>query len=124
MPAEKKDGHTGADNANAGSASIFALPYCFPDRPGPDRLSALCPGQNPGGPLRAYSLERSSELAIQPACCFSSPVQERASDNRASPGVQPAAVLPSKSDGYIAAGPREVEPGLRSPEEIGRASGR
>src|ERR1022692_634313 len=117
MPAEKKDGHTGADNANAGSASIFAPKHCFPDRSGPDQLSALCRGQNPGAPLRVYSLERTSELAIRPACCSSSPIQKPASGNRASPGVQAAAALPSRSDGYKAAGPREIEPGLRSPGE-------
>src|SRR5580693_6563542 len=117
MPAEKKDGHSEADNANAGSARIFAPQHCFPDRSGPNQLSALCRGQNPAGPLRVYSLGRTSELAIRPACCSSSPVQKPASDNRASPGVQAAAALPSMSDGYKAAGPRGVEPGLRSPEK-------
>src|SRR5271169_650735 len=117
MPAEKKDGHTGADNANAGSASIFAPKHCFPDRSRPDQLSALCRGQNPGGLLRGYSRERSSALAIRSACCSSSPIQKRASDNRASPGVQAAVVFPSRSDGYKAAGPGEIEPGLQSPEE-------
>src|SRR5450631_1786104 len=114
MPAEKKDGRTGADNGSADSPRISCPKHCFPDRSGPDQLSALCRGQNPGGPLREYSQERTSELAIRPACCSSSPIQKRASGNRAAPGVQAAAALPSKSDGYKAAGPREIEPGLRS----------
>src|SRR5208337_2368712 len=120
MPAEKKDGQIGADNENAGSVSIFAPKHCFPDRSGPDQLSALCRGQNPGGPVRVYSLERTSELAIRPACCSPSPIQKRASGNRASPGARAAAALPSRSDGYKAAGPGEIEPGLRSPGEYCR----
>src|SRR5580692_2309102 len=117
MPAEKKDRRTGADNASAGWPRTFSLQRCSPDRWAPrDQLSALFRGQNLGGPLRVCSLERTSELAIRPACCSSSPVQKPASDNRASPGVQAAAALPSMSDGYKAAGPRGVEPGLRSPE--------
>jgi hypothetical protein len=32
MTAEKKDGQTGADSANAGSANIFVPKHCFPDR--------------------------------------------------------------------------------------------
>src|SRR5271155_231131 len=117
MPAEKKDGHSEADNANAGSASIFAPQHCFPGRSGPNQLSALCRGQSPGAPLRVYSLERTSEFAIRPACCSSSPIQKPASDNRASPDGQGAVALPSTSDGYKAAGPREIEPAPRSPAE-------
>src|SRR5580700_5370177 len=117
MSAEKKDGHSEADNANAGSASTFPPQHCFPDRSGPDRLSALCRGQNPGAPLRVYSLERTSELAIRPACCSSSPIQKPSSGNRASPGGPGVVALPSKSDGHKAAGPRGIEPGLRSPGE-------
>src|SRR5271166_3399237 len=120
MPAEKKDGQIGADNVNAGSVSIFAPKHCFPDRSGPDQLSALCRGQNPGGPLRVYSLGRTSELAIRPACCSSSPIQRRASDSRQAPSAQAAAVFPSMSDAHKAAGPGEIEPGLRSPEKYCR----
>src|SRR5580700_951213 len=114
MPAEKKDGYTGADNANADSANIFAPPDCFPDRSGPDQLSVLSRGQNPGGPLRGYSLERTSEFAIRPAYRSSSPVQKPASRNRAAPGVRAAAALPSRWGGYKAAGPREIARGPRS----------
>src|SRR5579863_5068272 len=117
MPAEKKDGHSEADNANAGSARIFARQHCFPDRSGPNQLSALCRGQNLAGPLRVYSLEHTSEPAIRPACCSSSPIQRPASDNRASPGGQGVVALPAMSDGYKAAGPGEIEPALRSPAE-------
>src|SRR5580698_2438064 len=117
MPAEKKDGHSGADNANAGSARIFATQHCFPDRSGPNQLSALCRGQNPGAPLRVYSLERTSELAIRPAYCSSSLIQKPASDNPASPGVPAVVALPSTSDGCKAVGPREIEPDLRWPGE-------
>src|SRR5580692_1099444 len=116
MTAEKKDGHTGAGTSNADYPRIVFPQRRLPDlHHSPDQLSELCRGQNPGEPLRAYSPERTSEFAIPPACCSSSPIQEPASHNRAAPGVQAAAALPSRSDGYKAAGQGEIEPGLRSP---------
>src|SRR5271165_6884986 len=120
MPAEKKDGHTGADTASAGSVDIFSPKRCFPDRLAPDPLSALCRGQNPGEPLRVCSLERTSELGIRFACYSSSPIQKRASDSRAAPGALAAAVFPSMSDAHKAAGPGEIEPDLRSPAKYCR----
>src|SRR5580693_4361384 len=116
MPAEKKDGHNEAGNANADSPGIFSPQRRFPDRSAPDPLSALSPEQNPEGPLRVYSPERTSELAIRPVCCSSWPIQRPASGNRATPDVQAAAVFPSRSDGHKAVGPREIEPDLRWPE--------
>src|SRR6266566_6734197 len=117
MPAEKKDGQTGADNANADSPNIFLLTRCLPDRQAPDQLSAPFRGQNPGGPRRVYSPARTSEFAIQSACCSSSPGQKPASGSRAFAGVRAAAALPSTWGGCKAAGLMESEPGLRSPEE-------
>src|SRR5579864_3584088 len=117
MPAEKKDGHTGADNASAGSPGISCLMRHFPDRSAPDQLSALCRGRNPGAQVRVYSLARTSELEIRPAYRSSSPIQKRASNNRATPGVRAVAEFPSRSDGHKAAGPKEVEPDLRWLEE-------
>src|SRR5438105_4571090 len=109
MLAEKKDRRTGADNASAGYLSIFSLQRCPLDcwAP-PDQLSALFRGQNPAGPLRVCSLERTSEFAIQSVCCSSSPSQKPASDNRATPAVRSAAALPSTWGGCKAAGPAEV----------------
>src|SRR5580698_2088722 len=120
MPAEKKDRHTGADTESAGSVGIFSPKRCFPDRLAPDPLWALCRGQNPGGPLRACSLERTSELGIRFACYSSSPMQRRASDSRGAPGALAAAVFPSMSDAHKAADPGEIEPGPRSPEKYCR----
>src|ERR1035438_3095598 len=120
MPLEKKDGRNGADNANADFAGIFVPKQRFPDHSRPEQLSAPSREQNLAGLLRAYSQERSSELASRPACCFSSPIQEPASRNRASPDVHGAAAFPSKSDGCKAAGLKESEPGLRSPGEYCR----
>src|SRR6267154_2660141 len=115
MHAEKKNGQTGADNANTGSPNISLLKRCLPDRQAPDQLSAPFRGQNPGGPHRAYSLARTSEFAIQSACCSSSPGQKPASGSRASAGVRAAAALPSTWGGCKAAGIMESKPGLRSP---------
>src|SRR5580692_5053368 len=110
MTAEKKDGHTGAGTSNADYPRIVFPQRRLPDlHHSPDQLSELCRGQNPGEPLRAYSPERTSEFAIPPACCSSSPNREPASRNQAAPGVQAAAALPSRSDGYKAAGPAEIE---------------
>src|SRR5579863_4855233 len=117
MPAEKKDRHTGADNANADSSNIFAPKRCFPDHSAPDPLSALSRAQNPAAPPRECSPERTSEFANRSACCSSSPVQKPASDNRASAGAPAATAPPSTSAGYKAAAPTEIEPGLRSPGE-------
>src|SRR5437016_6089173 len=117
MPAEKKDRHTGADNANGDSPNIFLLKRCSLDHQAPDPLSAPFRGQNPGGPLRAYNLARTSEFAIQSAYCSSSPGQKPASGSQAVAGVRAAAVLPSRWGGCKAAGLMESEPGLRSPEE-------
>src|SRR5580700_6468771 len=113
MPAEKKDGHSGAGTSNADYPRIVFPQRRLPDlHRSPDQLSGLCGGQNPGAPLRAYSLERTSEFAIRPACCSSSPNQKPASHSRATPGVQAEAALPSRSDEYKAAGREEIEPGL------------
>src|SRR5579863_4376509 len=118
MPAEKKDRRSGADNASAGWLRIFCLPRCPPDRWAPKgQLSAPFRGQNLAGRLRVYSLARTFEFAIRSACCSSSPIQELASRSRATASGRAAAALPSTSGGYKAAGPGEIEPGLRSPEE-------
>src|SRR5215510_14942403 len=113
MPAGKTDDRTEADNASTGSPRIaFPLPR-FPDRSPRDQLSALCREQNPAEPARVYSRERTSALAVRHVYCSSSPIQRRGSDTRASPSVQAAAVLPSTSDGYKAAGLGETEPSPR-----------
>src|SRR5215469_6691292 len=117
MPAEKKDDRTEADNENTGSQGISCPLRRFPDQSPRDQLSALCREQNPAEPARVYSRERSSELAVRPVYCSSSPIQKRASDTRASPAVQAAAELPSKSDGYKAADLGETEPSPRWPAE-------
>src|SRR5271168_4724399 len=115
MPAGKKDGHSAADNA-----SVDYPRTVFPQRRppdlhhSPDPLSEPFPGQNLARPPRAYSRERTSEFATRSACCSSSPIQKPVSNNRAAPGVPAGAALPSTSDGYKAAGPGEIEPGLRS----------
>src|SRR5271156_1402717 len=116
MPAEKKDGHSGAGTSNADYPRIVFPQRRLPDPDrSPDQLSGLCREQNPGAPLRAYSLERTSERAIRPAYYSSSLIQEPASRSRATRGVRGAAALPSRSDEYKAAGPEEIEPGPRWP---------
>src|ERR1700738_4169989 len=115
MPAGKMDGQIGADTANADSSGIFVPKRCFHDHQAPDQLSALSREQNPAAQRRVCSPERTSECQIRSVCCSSSPNQTRASGSRASPGVQAAAELPSTSDGYRVAGPREIEPDPRSP---------
>src|SRR4029077_8569409 len=116
MLAEKKDGRTGADSANAGCLKIFSPRRRSPDRQAPpDQLSAHFPGQNLARRLRAYNLERTSEFAIRPACYSSSPFQEPALHNRATGGVRDGAAPLSRSGVCKAAGPGEIEPGLRSP---------
>src|SRR5208282_575240 len=118
MTAEKKDHRSGAGTSNADYPRIVFPQRRLPDlHHSPDQLSGLCRGQNPAAPLRGYSLERTSELAIRPACCSSSLIQKPASHNRATGGVQAAAAPPSRSDEYKAAGPGEIEPGRRWPGE-------
>src|SRR5215472_3029549 len=114
MPAEKKDDRTEADNENTGSQGISCPLRRFPDQSPRDQLSALCREQNPAEPARVCSRERTSELEVRPVYCSSSPIQKRASDTRASLGVQAAVELLSTSDGYKAAGLGEIEPSPRS----------
>src|SRR5438046_9700495 len=115
MPAEKKDGQTGADNANADSPNIFLLKRCLPDRQAPDQLSAPFRGQNPGGPRRVYSPARTSEFAIQSACCSSSPGQKPTSGRRAFAVVRALASVPYTSAACKSVGLVESGPGPRSP---------
>src|SRR5436853_167733 len=105
MPAEKKDRHTGADNANGDSQNIFLLKRCSLDHQAPDPLSAPFRGQNPGGPLRAYNLARTSEFAIQSAYCSSSPGQKPASGSQAVAGVLVAAIIHLLTRAYVVVSP-------------------
>src|SRR5882762_8443134 len=106
MPAEKTDGQSEADSANADYPGIVFPQRCFPDRHLPDQLSELFPEQNPEAPLHVYSLEHTSECAIRPACCSSSPGQKLASRSQAAPGVLAVAALLSTSVECKVAGPR------------------
>src|ERR1700722_17381252 len=118
MLAEKKDGHTWADSASAGSLRIFSRLRCSPDRWAPQaQLSALFRGQNLARRLRAYSPERTSEFAVRCACCFSSPSRELALRSQAARGVRGVAEPLSTSGGCKAAGLMESEPGPRWPAE-------
>src|ERR1051326_6189762 len=120
MPAEKKDRHTAADISSADSPGTVSPKRRSPDRSAPVQLLAPFPEQNPAGPQRACSPERTSERAIRSACCSSSPDQKPASDIRASPGVPASAAFPATSAGYKAAGPTEIAPAVRSPAEYCR----
>src|SRR5271156_3604685 len=116
MPAEKKDRRIAADNASADSPEIFFLPRCPPDRsPAADQPSELFPTQNLAARLRACNPARTSEFAIRPACCSSSPIRKPAAHSREAASARAAAAPLATSDGYKAAGPAEIEPGPRSP---------
>src|SRR5450432_636774 len=118
MLAEKKDGRSGADNANVDYLEISSRQRCPPDRlAGQDQPSALFREQNLARRLRAYSPVRTSEFAIRCVCCSPSPIQELALRSRATPAGRAGAALLSMSGGCRAAGLKESEPGLRSPAE-------
>src|ERR1022692_3639073 len=117
MPAEKKDGQTGADNAPTGCAKIAPPTPCFPSHQGPGQRSVLCRERNPATPVGLNSPERSSEFAIRCACYFSWPNQKPASSSQTGRGVQLAAGPPATSGVCKAAGPEGIEPDPQSPGE-------
>src|SRR4051812_7420004 len=103
MPAEKRDGHTGADIWNVNFPEIFLLIWLLLDQSTQDQPWVLFPVQSPAAPHCGCNPVRTSGFVTQFACCFFWPGQKLVSDSRAT-GSSPAGAAPlAMSDGYKAA---------------------